>query len=95
MLLLIAVLNILVRNANPRGPMGLCGCYLDLVSCYLCFVLFVVCNVISLYVFCCFVNEPVCFMCCMSNSVCELFGETIRNVCGCSCYFVVECYGCV
>ena len=26
---------------------------------------------------------------------CELFGETIRNVCGCSCYFVVECYGCV
>ena len=23
--------------------------------------------------------------------VCELFGETIRNVCGCSCYFVVEC----
>ena len=23
------------------------------------------------------------------------FGETIRNVCGCSCYFVVECYGCV
>ena len=29
------------------------------------------------------------------DSVCELFGETIRNVCGCSCYFVVECYGCV
>ena len=24
--------------------------------------------------------------------VCELFGETIRNVFGCSCYFVVECY---
>ena len=23
--------------------------------------------------------------------VCELFGETIRNVFGCSCYFVVEC----
>ena len=23
------------------------------------------------------------------------FGETIRNVFGCSCYFVVECYGCV
>ena len=21
--------------------------------------------------------------------------QTIRNVCGCSCYFVVECYGCV
>ena len=25
----------------------------------------------------------------------ELFGETIRNVFGCSYYFVVECYGCV
>ena len=29
------------------------------------------------------------------DSVWELFGETIRNVFGCSCYFVVECYGCV
>ena len=27
--------------------------------------------------------------------VCELFGERIRNVFGCSCYFVVECYGSV
>ena len=27
--------------------------------------------------------------------VCELFGETTRNVFGCSYYFVVECYGCV
>ena len=26
---------------------------------------------------------------------CELFGETIRNVFGCSCYFVVECNGSV
>ena len=34
-------------------------------------------------------------LCCVLDSVCELFGETIRNVCGCSCYFVVECYGCV
>ena len=25
----------------------------------------------------------------------SVFGETICNVCGCSCYFVVECYGCV
>ena len=36
-----------------------------------------------------------CFVCCVLDSVCELFGEPIRNVCGCSCYFVVECYGCV
>ena len=25
--------------------------------------------------------------------VCEMFGETIRNMFGCGCYFVVECYG--
>ena len=37
----------------------------------------------------------VCFVCCVLDSVCELFGETICNVFGCSCYFVVECYGCV
>ena len=33
-------------------------------------------------------------MCLFVLRVCELF-ETIRNVFGCSCYFVVECYGCV
>ena len=27
--------------------------------------------------------------------VCQLIGETIRNVFGCGCYFVAECYGCV
>ena len=37
----------------------------------------------------------VCFVCCVLDIVCELFGETIRNVFGCNCYFVVECYGCV
>ena len=41
------------------------------------------------------VNVSVCFVCCVFDSVCELFGETIRNVFGCSCYFVDECYGCV
>ena len=35
------------------------------------------------------------FVCCVLDRVCELFGETIRNLFGCSCYFVVECYGCV
>ena len=29
------------------------------------------------------------------SCVCELFGETIRNMFGCGCYFVVECYGSV
>ena len=46
-------------------------------------------------VFCCSVGASVCFVCCVFDSVCELFGETIRNVFGCGCYFVAECYGCV
>ena len=29
---------------------------------------------------CCSVNVPVCFVCCVLDSVCELFGETIRSV---------------
>ena len=51
------------------------------------------CDVVSLYVVCFSVNVSVCSVCCVLDSVCELFGETIRNVFGCSCYFVVECYG--
>ena len=39
---------------------------------------------------CLFVLCVACF-----DNVCELFDETIRNVFGCSCYFVVECYVCV
>ena len=31
---------------------------------------------------CCSVNVSVCFVCCGFDSVCELFGETIRNVFG-------------
>ena len=105
MFLFRAVLNILVRNASPGGPM----CFRCLIfnlsgPCELLFLLFFdslldlrssECNVVSLYVVCCSVNVSVCFVCCVLDSVCELFGETIRNVCGCSCYFVVECYGCV
>ena len=34
-------------------------------------------------------------MCFVFDSVCELFGETIRNMFGCVCYFVVECDGVV
>ena len=34
-------------------------------------------------------------VCCVFDSVCELFGETIRNMFGSGFYFVVECYGCV
>ena len=32
----------------------------------------------------------VCCVCCVFDSVCELFGETIRNVFGCSCYFLLN-----
>ena len=44
---------------------------------------------------CCSVNGYVCLVCCVSDSVCELFWETIRNIFGSGCYFVVECYGSV
>ena len=39
MFLLRVVLNILVRNASPIGPMCFSLVYQDLVSCYFCFVL--------------------------------------------------------
>ena len=35
-----------------------------------------------LYDLCCPVNGSVCFVCCVFDSVCELFGETIRNMFG-------------
>ena len=58
-------------------------CLLDLCCCE--------CAVISLYVLCCYSKGSVCLVCCVIDSVCALFGETICNVCGC--YFVVEYYG--
>ena len=53
------------------------------------------CEVVSLYVLCCSVDGSVCFVCCVFDSVCELFGETICNMFGCVCYFVAECDGVV
>ena len=44
---------------------------------------------------CCSINGSVCLVCCVFDSVCELFDETIRNMFGWGCYFVVECYGSV
>ena len=100
MFLLRAVLNILVRNASPRGPM----CFRCLIfnlsgPCELLFfTLFYSlldlrsseCDVVLLYVA---LSMCVCLFCVLR--VCELLGETIRNVFGCSCHFVVECYGSV
>ena len=40
------------------------------------------CYVISLYFVRCSVGVSVCFVCYMFESVCELFGETIRNMFG-------------
>ena len=50
--------------------------------------------------YCCFVLLPLgpekvmlypCLFCVLR--ICELFGETISNMFGCVCYFVVECDG--
>ena len=111
MLVLRAVFNMLVRNASPRGSMccrflmfktlsvvifTLFYCHFDPSCCE--------CDVISLNCMCYSVNESVCLVCyvccvccvcCVCDSVWELFGETIRNVFGCGCYFVVEYYGSV
>ena len=37
-------------------------------------------NVIALHFLYCSVNGYICLMGCVSDSVCELFGETIRNI---------------
>ena len=38
------------------------------------------CNVVSLYVVCCSVNVSVCFVCCVLDSVREMFVKTILDV---------------
>ena len=47
------------------------------------------------YILCCAVKGSVCLVCCVFDSVCEWFGETIRNIFGCGFYLVVEWYGVV
>ena len=39
---------------------------------------------------CCSVNVSVCLVCCVFDSVCELFGEAIRIVFGCGGYFLLN-----
>ena len=51
------------------------------------------CNAISYYCMYCSVNGSVWLVGCVSDSIYELFVETIRNILGCGCYYVVECYG--
>ena len=99
------VLNILVRNASPRGHM----CFRCLIfnlsgPCeflfLLCFIASWTWEVVSVMLYPCMlcVALLMCLgflVCCVFDSVCELFGETIRNVFVCSCYFAVKCYGSV
>ena len=43
------------------------------------------CYVLSLYFVRCFVGVAVCLVCCVFDSVYELFGETISNMFWCDC----------
>ena len=45
--------------------------------------------------FCVALSMDLFVLCVVFDSVCELFGETILNMFGCVCYFVVECDGVV
>ena len=47
------------------------------------------CDVVSLYVVCCSVNVSVCFVCCVFVNC------LVKQFAMCSCYFVVDYYGCV
>ena len=47
------------------------------------------------YILCVALSVSVCLVCCVFDSVCELFDETIHNMFWCVSYFVVEWYGCV
>ena len=86
----------LVRNASPSWPM----CFMDLMfslsgPCELLFLLCFIASwtrvvVIYLYCICCSANGSACLVCCVFDILCELVGETIRNVFGCGCYFVDE-----
>ena len=85
-----AVLNILVRNASPRGPM--CFRYLIFNLSGPCELLFYfvyklldlrssACDIVSLYVVCCSVNVSVCFACltvffdnCLVNQIAMCLG---------------------
>ena len=95
MLLIRAVFNILVRNASPRGPMcfrclifSLSGSSeLLFLLCFIASWTWVVVSVI-LYpcMFCVALSMDLFVLCfALSDSVCELFGETFLNIFGCGC----------
>ena len=78
---------------NLSGPCELFFLLCFIVSCTRVVVIVmlypcILCDALLVYLF-------VLCAACLTDSVCELFGETIRNVFGCGCYFVAECYVCV
>ena len=97
MLVLKAVFNFPARNANPRGPMCFRCLMINLSRpCKLLFLLCLMdlscgeCDVISLYFMCFYVNGSFCLLCCVLDSVCKLFGETICNMFGCGDYLLLN-----
>ena len=50
------------------------------------------CNCLSLYILCFSINRSVLCVACLTVFV-NCLGETIQNIFGCGCYFLVECYG--
>ena len=92
MLVLRAVFNMLVRNAGSGGPMCfrcLIFSFHDLIILFYCILVLScgVCNVILLCFMYCSMNGSVCLVCCVFDSVCELFDDTIPNMFGCCCYY--------
>ena len=51
------------------------------------------CDIISLHFICCSINGYVCLVCCVFDSVCELFVEIIRNLLDTP-YMVCVCCAC-
>ena len=95
MVVLRAVFIMLVRNASSRGP--ICFVCLMFILSRPCRLLFLYCFIANLDLRCGECDVPsLYFMCCSVNgSVCELFSDTICNMFGCGCYYVVDCYGSV
>ena len=98
MLFLGAVLNMLVRNASPRGPICF-RCLMFSLSgpcellCLLCFIASWTWVVVSVMLYPCIFNVALlmemfvlCVVCCLFDSVCELLDETIHNIFGCGCW---------
>ena len=97
--------SVLVRNAISRGPMcvrclifSLSGpCELLFLLCFIASWTWEVVSVMLYHcMFCVALSMDLfSFVCCVLDSVGELLRETIRNMFGCVCYFVVECDGVV